>query len=46
MFGLEYSWSLGSFSMEVECYFQDFSHEMCDNGSLVERLIEGLANFL
>jgi hypothetical protein len=36
MFGLEWSWRSGSFSMEAECYFQEFSHEMCDSGSLVE----------
>ena len=32
--------------MEVERYFLDFSHEMCDSGSLVERLVEGLTEFL
>jgi hypothetical protein len=46
MFGLVWSWRSGSFSMLVECYFQEFSHEMCDSGSLVERLVDGLIEFL
>jgi hypothetical protein len=46
MFGLEWSWTSGSFSMQVECYFQEFSHEMRESGSLVERLVEGLTEFL
>ena len=36
MFGLEWSWRSGSFSMEAECYFQEFSHGICESGSLVE----------
>jgi hypothetical protein len=40
MFGLEWLWKLGSFYMEAESYFQEFSHEMCDSGSLVERLVD------
>ena len=32
--------------MEAECYFQDFSHELCEMDSLEERLVEGLTEFL
>jgi hypothetical protein len=46
MFGLEWSWKSGSFYMEAECYFQEFSHEMHESGSLVERLVDGLTEFL
>jgi hypothetical protein len=46
MSSLEWSWRLGSFSMEAKCYFQEFSHEMRESGSLVERLVEGLTKFL
>jgi hypothetical protein len=46
MFLLEWSWRSGSFSFEADCYFQDFSHEMRESGSLVQLLVEGLTNFL
>jgi hypothetical protein len=46
MFGLVWSWRSKSFSVEDECYFQELFHEVCEMGSLVEQLVEGLTEFL
>jgi hypothetical protein len=36
MVGLEWAWKSGSFYTKAKCYFQEFSQEMRESGSLVE----------
>jgi hypothetical protein len=46
IWGLVWSWRSESFSVEAECYFQEFFREVRKMDSLVEQLMEGLTEFL